>query len=310
MELVGCNDIVWNQMSPQALPAGLCSWAGKKFPQSHRQLAGRVQRHTALLPEVEVVMQWDATPFRPTVQRRNIRDRGRIVFEQVEHGRDGPAGSTDTAMRAEARFVCPEPGTETCRSTFLLRACPITRKDGLQIGSNGSGIGGVIREWGRARPFIRQKPEAAKGKRFDQRLLDPLAGVAWLGIQLPTIAEYVPKFMPELISQIAPIPRADDDNDPACHRLLAMEPDAGVAARTVVDAQFHGLTLGEQRHVRQAGSAHAVDHGRRIRSRRVAPTPSKFQRRGKQRHARKDGAGPNRFQRHPYVSLPPPGSLQ
>jgi hypothetical protein len=305
MERAGCNDTTWHRVSSQALQVDVrASPAGKEFPQPHRQSTGSIQRHAALLPKVEVVMQRHATPFRPAVQRPNIRDQGQIVFQQVEHGRDGPAGHTDTAMPAEARLICPEPGTEIRRSAFLLCGCPIAGEDGFPIASNGAGICGVVREWGRASPFICQKPKAAKGKRFDQRLLDPLARATWLGILLPAITEYVPKFMPELISQIAPIPRADDDNDPACHRLLAMEPDGGVATGMVVDAEFCGLTLGEQHHARQAGSAHAFYHGRRIRPRRAAPTPSKFQWRGEQRHARKDGMCPDRFQRHLCASLP------
>jgi hypothetical protein len=308
MEPTRCNDISWHRAFPQALPVvAYASRAGKKLPQPHRQSAGRVQRRAALLPEVEIVTQRHAAPLRPAVQRPDIRDRSRIALQQVEHGRDGPAGSTETAMPAEARFVCPEPGTESFRSSFVPRGCPIAGEDGFPIASNGAGIGGVVREWGSALPIIRQKQEAAKRKRFSQSLLDPLAGAARLGIQLPAIAEYVPQFVPELISQIAPIPRADDDNDPARHRLLAVEPDGGVAAGMIIDAEFCRLTLGEQRHARQAGFAHALDHGRRIRSQRLAPAPSKFQRRGEQRHARTDGKCPDHFQRHPYASLRPQG---
>ena len=102
--------------------------------------------------------------------------------------------------------------------------------------------------------------------------------------------------MPELVGEIAPIARTNDDNDPGSHRIFCVEPNRWIAARTVVDPELFGLLIGEQGHAPQACRTHAKNNGSRVQERRPAPSTSKFQRSGEQCHASGSGACGGDFQ--------------
>jgi hypothetical protein len=102
--------------------------------------------------------------------------------------------------------------------------------------------------------------------------------------------------MPELVGKLAPVAGADVYDDPAGRGIISVEPDGRRSIGMIVDAEFFRLMIGNQGHARQAGCAHALDHGGRIPRLRATPGPSKLQRGGEQRHAGRDGMGHSGFQ--------------
>lgn len=293
---------------------GAHSPGGEEFAYPHRQSSGRVQLRAALLPKGEVVVQGNAAAPRPAIQCPHVLDHVRVALQQTQHGRNGAACGIDTPMLAEERLVRLEPGAEPGPGTLVSRGRPIAGEDGLPVVSDGARIGGVVGEWRGVRPVVGQEREATQGERLDQRFLDPLAGVARLGIGLPAVAEHVPQFVPDLVGEIAPVAGADVDDDPTGGWSLGVEPDRWIAAGTVVDAELFGLAIGEQGNSRKTRRAHTLDYDGRVRRRRPAPVAAQFQRCGEQRRARSAGACHGGFQsgeqRHARSDDAPHGGFQ
>ena len=88
----------------------------------------------------------------------------------------------------------------------------------------------------------------------------------------------------ELIRELAPIERADIDDDPSRVWFLFVKPNVRWTGRVVVDPQLRRLQVGQQSYSRQAGLAHKRDHGERIDGRQAPPFAAEFQGRREQCH--------------------------
>ena len=74
-------------------------------------------------------------------------------------------------------------------------------------------------------PARGKQAEAADRERFDERFLQPLGGRLRLRRGRPAVAQDVPELVAELVGELAPVERADIDNDPRRFRRGGVQPD-------------------------------------------------------------------------------------
>jgi len=86
-------------------------------------------------------------------------------------------------------------------------------------------------------PAIGEEGEPAERKGFDERLLEPLARRRGLGERAPAVAQDMAELVPELVGELAPVERADIDDDPRRLWRILMEPDRRRARGMFVDTE-------------------------------------------------------------------------
>ena len=129
------------------------------------------------------------------------------------------AAFEDKTVRAEP---CGQIGRE-----FRLGFLAVTSEQIVPIAANGRAETGVAPERGIFLPAPRQQAKPTNGKRLHQGFLEPLRRGTRLRGRFPAIAQDVAKFMAELIGELAPVVRADVDDDPRCAGVVVVHQMAG-----------------------------------------------------------------------------------
>jgi hypothetical protein len=75
---------------------------------------------------------------------------------------------------------------------------------------------------------------------------EPLAWRRRLCLRPPAVAQNVPELVAELVGELAPIERADIDDDPSRSRRVAVQPNRRRPQGMVIDAQLVRLLVRNQ----------------------------------------------------------------
>ena len=245
-------------------------------------------------------MHRNAASFRPAIQRSHICNHSRIALQESEHGRDSATCGVNAPVLLEKCFMRSEPRPQPTRSIRIESSISVEHARPVAFDRD-SKVRIVQKRWC-VPPVIRQKSQATQGESLDQRLLYPLAWVAGLGILRPAIAKYMPKLMPELVCELAPVAIANGHHDPTGCRSTWMKPDRGIAAGLIIYPKLIGLAVREQSYARQASRPRAFDDGRCVLRRRSAPSASEFQFGGEQCHTWRMRTCCGEFTRHQHAA--------